>query len=577
MAKKTDDMFYNLRGIGPEEAAALLATADLGDTNSAAYRDKVSFYAQTMKAGLWRLNGDTVIVSEQGKLLDGRARLMACVEAGIVFPAILINNVGENALITIDAHVKRTAKDILSVKSHGYPSAIASAFPLIVSYVNAPDRKVFRPHGQVNLTPLDIALLAEAYPEVSECAEFVGDLPFRKLGVDLPPATATAAYWMLKQADEGKARRFFQLLASPDVDDPAVLPLQRRLRDDKHHRANTARLAVLIKAWNRFVKGQGIAFGALTYHGVVERIGGTTGDEPFPRIEGFPDVPAFDLEALRRKDGVQIVNKAAATIVRNSKIRIRRLLVTPEMAHRFLEKNGPMDRNRSLRSAHVKKLAEDMLAGRWVFNGKPLKFSKDGTLLDGQHRCNACVRSGVPFETLVIEGLDDTDFATYDQGRRQGAGVQMARVGLKYGRQHAACATTLWRIENGLYGGEPSATVAKEFIDKHPTLSESIQLVDSHRHIVQTGISGALHTLFSKVDRKQADEFMTLLCKGINLPEGSPILELRREFIERATRKSSLGKHAEIVNDVIQVWNAWRGHDLPKFVATEDTKYAAIL
>lgn len=577
MAKKTDDMFYELRGLDSLLAADLLSTADMGDTNTSAYRDKVAFYADTIRSGLWRLNGDTVVVSEKGKLLDGRARLMACVEAGVPFPAIVVRNVGENALISIDTHVKRSAKDILTVRSHKFPSAIASALPLIVSYANAPDRAYWRPHGATDLTTLDIALLADAHEEISECARFVSDFPFRKMGLDLTPATATAAYWMLSRADEAKTKRFFELLASPDVDDPAVLPLQRRLRDKEHHRANTAILAIIVKAWNRFYVGRSIAISKLTWDGIVERIGGTANSEPFPAIAGDPDIQPFDLAGLRAKDGVQIVNKSAASIVKGSRIRIRRILVTVAMAHRFLERNGPMDRNRSVRKAHVKKLAEDMAAGRWVFNGKPLKFSKDGVLLDGQHRCYACILSEVPFETLVIEGLEESDFATYDQGRRQGAGIQMARVGRKYGRQHAACATTLWRIEKGLHGGEPSPTVAMEYIERHPELAESIQMLDGHKHIVQTGISGALHVLFSKVDKRQADDFMTQLCKGINLPEGSPVLELRRKFIEQTTRKVALPRHAETVSRIIQTWNAWRGRPQPEFKITDTLKYPEIL
>lgn len=90
------------------------------------------------------------------------------------------------------------------------------------------------------------------------------------------------------------------------------------------------------------------------------------------------------------------------------------MTITPEMAAKMLENNVG---NRKLNAAAVKKLAEDMRMGKFALNGTSLKFYKDGTLADGQHRCAACVKAGVPFTTYVINGLDKDVLPTIDCGR----------------------------------------------------------------------------------------------------------------------------------------------------------------
>ena len=74
--------------------------------------------------------------------------------------------------------------------------------------------------------------------------------------------------------------------------------------------------------------------------------------------------------------------------------------ITPEVAASYLEKSKG---NRSLREK-TKLLAytKDMERGAWVYNGDAIRFSEEGTLLDGHHRLTACVRSGVPFVSDIV-------------------------------------------------------------------------------------------------------------------------------------------------------------------------------
>lgn len=95
-----------------------------------------------------------------------------------------------------------------------------------------------------------------------------------------------------------------------------------------------------------------------------------------------------------------------------------RVTITPEKAQELLNKN---DSNRPMNKAHARKFASDMTEGLWKYNGDPIRLSADGNLLDGQHRLQACVYAGIPFETEIIEDLPQEVMVTIDTGRRRSA------------------------------------------------------------------------------------------------------------------------------------------------------------
>lgn len=90
------------------------------------------------------------------------------------------------------------------------------------------------------------------------------------------------------------------------------------------------------------------------------------------------------------------------------------LEVTPEIAEFMLESN--IENNRKISQSTVDKYAREMESGSWKFNGESIKFSKSGKMIDGQHRLQACIKSGISFETLINEELSDDTFHNIDTG-----------------------------------------------------------------------------------------------------------------------------------------------------------------
>ena len=95
--------------------------------------------------------------------------------------------------------------------------------------------------------------------------------------------------------------------------------------------------------------------------------------------------------------------------------------ITPEYASELLAKNFL---NRPVNKVTVEDYAAQMSKDLWRLNGEPILISSTGNLIDGQHRLHACIKSGKPFETVVISGVDASVFDTIDTGRvRTGADI----------------------------------------------------------------------------------------------------------------------------------------------------------
>ena len=126
-------------------------------------------------------------------------------------------------------------------------------------------------------------------------------------------------------------------------------------------------------------------------------------------------------------------------------------LVTPAQAQVWLENNNCKNRNLSLRNAE--KIKKDLLEDRFVFTGDPIRFDKEGVLVDGQHRLNSIASSGKSVWLLVIEGLDMSATDRIDQGLVRSVADILQMTG-----RHITNVSTCVSIANVLSYGYPETT-----------------------------------------------------------------------------------------------------------------------
>lgn len=250
--------------------------------------------------------------------------------------------------------------------------------------------------------------------------------------------------------------------------------------------------------------------------------------------------------------------------------------VTPAIAKEWLTRNT---HNRRMRAAKVSEFARDMQAGNWAMNGETIKFSVDGTLLDGQHRLSAIVKAGITVELLVVTGLDAATQHTMDVGAKRTTGDAFKLTDEKNTTLLAAVVRRVWAWERGDHkfslNVSPTITEAQEFLALNPSLRRSTEIstrVRSQFKYAPSSVTGVAHFLFNQLSPSDAAMFFARLGDGAELPVGHPILTLRKRFISDCEGAKRVPDYIQLAA-LIRAWNAMRAGQKPthfKPIAADD-------
>lgn len=101
----------------------------------------------------------------------------------------------------------------------------------------------------------------------------------------------------------------------------------------------------------------------------------------------------------------------------NTQINAKLVKVTPEIAMQLLSINVS---NRPMNQKTVDYYSKQMKDGLWTLSGQTISVSDKNTLLDGQHRCAAVIKSGCTINFLISYGVPYESFLNYDMLRTRG-------------------------------------------------------------------------------------------------------------------------------------------------------------
>lgn len=241
---------------------------------------------------------------------------------------------------------------------------------------------------------------------------------------------------------------------------------------------------------------------------------------------------------------------------------VSKILVTPEMAQRWLDRNT---RNRRVRPATVKKYARDMAAGRWHLTGEGIKFAPDGSLLDGQHRLMAIVQSGATVLLDVHRGIDPDAQRYMDTGRARTASDALTMKG----ERHTATLAAASRLALGFAAdlpdpGKYDAThgEVEALIEQHPELRQAAEVACSlaRRTDVPPAVVAYSYWRMSQVAGAQAAaDFWVAAADKVGLSAGDPVIALTNRFAEARRGRERLTKQA-MLSLIFRAWNARRAH-----------------
>lgn len=228
--------------------------------------------------------------------------------------------------------------------------------------------------------------------------------------------------------------------------------------------------------------------------------------------------------------------------------------LTPAKAEQLLNVNT---HNRPLRNRDVEKLRGAIERGEWQFNGDAIRFAKDGTLLDGQHRLWAIsmAETGTPVEVLIIRDLEPESQLTMDAGARRTLADHLRLMGHMNGLSLAAAINTHWRLVNGLIRttSYPTITQALGHFTEHPSIEDALFVSRSYHRRLRgsSAVIACLAYEFGSRDAEAAETFFEQIINGTNLTEDSPTLALRR-YLELNNPDPTL-----LMALTIKAWNAY--------------------
>lgn len=272
MAAQKQGAVGALERIGPTRAREILTQ---NRSNRPLNRPRVRRYAEAMRRGLWRLNGETIKISRTGRLLDGQHRLEAIIESGCTIDLFVVYELDDEVFSTIDTGARRSAADTLAVMGVKYAKTVAAALKIIDGYLE----RLISVHSFPDLTNDRVKELWAAHRAVLSSVSFGESKEMRK--VVLVRAVPVALHYLFAQVNADEAGGFMEDLAQGAMlaeHDP-VLRLRNQLLSDRASKSRMGRgymVALFIRAWNARREGRGIRYLRLR-----------SGD-PFPEIDGLP-------------------------------------------------------------------------------------------------------------------------------------------------------------------------------------------------------------------------------------------------------------------------------------------------
>lgn len=235
------------------------------------------------------------------------------------------------------------------------------------------------------------------------------------------------------------------------------------------------------------------------------------------------------------------------------------MTVTPDKAREWLSRNIG---NRPAYPSHVAKLEQQIKDGRWRMTGDPIRFSTSGKLIDGQHRLQAILNSGISVQCVVMHDLNDDIFDVLDSGKvRSKTDVLFIELGLpvetcKILSSAAGLALDYELEQYGFHCRSDKAAILS-FVDARPDFVRSAEIAQALPHItpVPRAIGAFFYYYASKRDVVAADRFLERFMVGAVDGVNDNLLHLRNLCTNARALRRPISRH-EVICRLIRIWNA---------------------
>lgn len=241
-------------------------------------------------------------------------------------------------------------------------------------------------------------------------------------------------------------------------------------------------------------------------------------------------------------------------------------LITPAKAKAFLENNK---QNRPLNKKNLDFLKTELTRGNFHTTGDSIKIAENGDLLDGQHRLQAIVETGIAIEMFVVRGLEKKVFKYMDQGKGRTAGDILAIEKVENPTQLSSMSRFIMLFQAGKFGASAGKDGAKRtkitnadisaFVSRNKTALQESRLMGYNKDnkLVPAGTLSSLHFIFSKLHTTQANDFCEKIVQGNDLSKTDIIYMLRTILLADLSSRRKMGPQEKIAL-ICKAWNIYR-------------------
>lgn len=248
------------------------------------------------------------------------------------------------------------------------------------------------------------------------------------------------------------------------------------------------------------------------------------------------------------------------------------IIISPALAANWLQFNT---RNRPLNKNRVERYINKIERGLWQYNGQTIIWNTSGGLNDGQHRLEACVKSGQPIESVVAWGADPLAIITTDRGQsrnlRQNITLIQGKKSKDIGR--VANMSIAWFVlgeREKAFRTHKSVEFedALEYIEENPEM-ENFNLYENDATARRIAVPSTLwfcHYVCAEIDGTDADYFFGKLISGRigDNPNDETILQLREQLM---SNRGERGYTQDVQAALIFIaWNLFRKGETRKII-----------
>lgn len=244
--------------VTPEKALEILKT---NKRNRPLKKNWVMFFADQMDRGLWKFNGESIIISADNVLLDGQHRLAAVVKSNKSQKFIIVYGIDQEAFNTIDVGTARTAGDMLSIDNVKNGNKIAG----IIKVHEVLKRNNYQTgHGasRLKLSKQEIVYTFREDEEFWNEMLVIARRYYSKLKILSVRSIGGYYAYLIKEKkhDVSVVNGFFnQLFYFQGAENNSINILRDKLLKEvtgRHKMTTKYKHAMIVKAWNAYIKGK---------------------------------------------------------------------------------------------------------------------------------------------------------------------------------------------------------------------------------------------------------------------------------------------------------------------------------